>query len=319
MNSFEHALIGEAAELKSQLRAASLLAATDVPVLIQGESGTGKDLLARAIHAGSPRAKAPFIAVNCAALPESLVESMLYGHRRGAFTGATEDRPGLVAQAAGGTLFLDEVGELPLAVQAKLLRFLESGECLPVGAERPLNLDVRVVAATNRDLAAAVKEGVFRSDLYYRLNVVPLKLPPLRERQGDVERLIDHFNRELAGRHGLEPPRYSRAALRLLNRYAWPGNVRELRNLVERLMILCGSREIGPENLPPEIRAGRPAGSEPPLVELPAGGVRLEEVEIGLIRQALAQAGGNRSQAARLLGLSRDTLLYRLKKYAILE
>ena len=310
-------LIGNSPELSAVLRAARLVAMTDAPVLIQGESGTGKELLAARLHADSPRRSGPMITVNCAALPESLAESLLYGHRRGAFTGAVSDQPGYILQANGGTLFLDEIGDLPLAVQAKLLRFLESGECQPVGQSTCVRADVRILAATNRDLAADVAAGRFRQDLCYRLNVVPLCLPPLRTRGDDIALLLRHHAEQLAQRYDLVAPRFSRGALHQLQSYAWPGNVRELRNLCERLVILCGGREITPDNLPAEIRQPSVRGSQHTGFQLPPEGVRLDELEVTLIRQALQQTAGNRTHAARLLGLTRDTLLYRLKKYAI--
>lgn len=307
-------LIGDSPALQQVLRAAALVAATQVPVLIRGESGTGKELLARTLHARSTRADGGFVSVNCAALPEALAESLLYGHRKGAFTGAVQHQQGYVAAAHGGTLFLDEVGELPLAVQAKLLRFLESGEVQPVGEAAARRVDVRVLTATNRDLEAGVKAGRFREDLYYRLNVVPLELPPLRERREDVGVLVAQLTAQLAERHGLEAPRYSDAALERLVCYEWPGNVRELRNLCERMLVLFSGRVVAPENLPAELR-GPSSGKG--LFRLPAGGIRLDHVESDFIRQALELTRGNRSQAARLLGLSRDTLLYRIKKHAL--
>ena len=316
----EPVLIGRSPGLAATVRAARLVAATDVPLLILGESGTGKERLARLVHHASRRAGQAFIAVNCATIPEPLAESLLFGHRRGAFTGAEADHRGLLVQADGGTLFLDEIAELPAAIQPKLLRFLESGELLRVGDTAPSRVQVRVLAATHRDLRKEVAAGRFREDLYYRLNVVPLALPPLRERRTDIPLLLDHFNRTLAATHGLEPLIYSRAAIETLCAYDWPGNVRELRNLCERLLVLLqGHPEVEPGNLPEEIRGAagpvRSAGGEP--VRLPKEGVRLEEVEISLLRQALERTGGNRSAAARLLGISRDTLLYRLRKYAL--
>ncbi len=308
--------LGESPELQATLRAARLVAAAEVSVLIQGESGTGKELLARSIHAWSRRAAGPLVPVNCAALPEGLAESALFGHRRGAFTGATADHEGHVCAAEGGTLLLDEVAELPLALQPKLLRFLESGECQPVGASRPRRADVRVIAASHRDLWAEVEAGRLRRDLYYRLNVVPLELPPLRRRCGDVPLLLDAFTARLAARHGLEPPRLLPAARRRLEAYHWPGNVRELRNLCERLVVLFPGRQVDVPNLPREIRE-EGAGAGATGFELPEGGLRMDELEAALIRQALDKTGGNRSRAARLLGLSRDTLLYRIRKYAI--
>jgi DNA-binding NtrC family response regulator len=309
-------LIGDAPELATVLRAARLVAMTDAPVLIQGESGTGKELLAARVHRDSPRRAGPLITVNCAALPEALAESLLYGHRKGAFTGATANHDGYVLQANGGTLLLDEIGELSLAVQAKLLRFLESGECQPVGQPTSVTANVRIIAATNRDLGAEAAAGRFRQDLFYRLNVVPLTLPPLRERREDIPALLHYHSEQVALRYGLEAPRIGRQALHALCGYTWPGNVRELRNLCERLVILCGGREIEVENLPVEIRNPQSAAHRGGY-QLPPDGVRLDELEVTLIRQALAHSAGNRSRAARLLGLTRDTLLYRLKKYAI--
>lgn len=316
-NNNSDTLIGNSPELTAVLRAARLVAMTDAPVLIQGESGTGKELLATRVHRDSPRRDGPLVTVNCAALPEALAESLLYGHCKGAFTGATADHIGHIPQAAGGTLFLDEVGELPLAIQAKLLRFLESGECQPVGHGTSVHVDVRIIAATNRDLAADVERGRFRQDLFYRLNVVPLCLPPLRARGEDIALLLHHHSTQLAQHHGLQAPRYSRGALRHLQGYDWPGNVRELRNLCERLVILCGGRDIQSENLPQEIRQPLPVKTQGNGFSLPPEGVRLDELEVTFIRQALQQTSGNRTHAARLLGLTRDTLLYRLKKYAI--
>jgi len=315
MSGLDLEFLGESPEFRAVLRSAEIVAATEVTVLIRGESGTGKELLARALHAGSRRARGPFVTINCAALPDNLAESELFGHRKGAFTGAVADHPGRIRAAAGGTLFLDEVGELSPAIQAKLLRFLETGECQPVGGTDCRRVDARLLAATHRDLYALVREGRFREDLYYRLNVVPLELPPLRARSGDIPLLIDALTRQHAKLHGMQAPRYSRAALRLLEQYAWPGNVRELRNFCERMVILCSGMEIGPDNLPAEIRGGR-AGTGA-CFELPHEGISLEELEQAMLRQALERTHGNRSRAARLLGLSRDTFLYRLKKYAI--
>lgn len=318
MNAFDELLIGNSPEFQAVIRSARVVAATDVNLLLLGETGTGKERMARAIHRESTRREAAFVVVNCASLPEPLAESLLFGHRKGAFTGATDDHRGYIAAADGGTLFLDEVGELPPSVQAKLLRFVESRECLPVGRTLAHQVDVRIVAATNRDLMEQVKSGGFRADLYYRLHVVPLELPPLRLRGADLELLLQQITRELARRHGLEAPRYNGAALRILRSHRWPGNVRELRNFAERMLVLLQGRTIAPENLPREIRCG--ALSDDAAAgdfELPAGGIRLDDLESDMIRQALARTSGNRSRAARLLGLTRDTLLYRIKKYAI--
>jgi transcriptional regulator with PAS, ATPase and Fis domain len=307
-------MVGEAPEFLAVTRSAQVAAATDVTTLLLGESGTGKELLARAIHEESQRRDGPFVTINCAALPESLAESELFGHRKGAFTGATGST-GRVRAADGGTLFLDEIAELPLNIQAKLLRFLESGECQGVGETAPAKVDVRVVAATHRNLFDMVREGRFREDLYYRLNVVPLELPPLRERTGDLELLLMRLTAGSAERHGLEPPRYTREAVLALQQYGWPGNVRELRNFCERMVVLFNGRRIDTENLPAEIRQQAPASASE--FALPDGGIRLDELERHMIRQALDKTRGNRSRAARLLGLTRDTLLYRIKKYAL--
>jgi DNA-binding NtrC family response regulator len=315
MSAFEELLIGASPELAAVMRAARVAAATDVTVLVLGESGTGKELLATAIHRESRRAARPLATINCAALPEGLAEAELFGHRRGAFSGAVQDRTGRIRAADGGTLFLDEIGELPLAIQAKLLRFLESGECQAVGDSRAHHVDVRIIAATNRDLYEEVRAGRFREDLYYRLNVVPLELPALRSRTGDLPPLLEGLTAKLASHHGLPAPNYSAAAIQRLQRYPWPGNVRELRNFCERMLVLLGGKRIEPENLPAELqRASDPDGLG---FKLPANGLRLDLLEAQMIRQALEQTRGNRSQAARLLGLSRDALLYRIKKHAL--
>ena len=311
-------LVGESPPFLSVLRTARLVAASDVTLFIQGESGTGKELLARHVHQQSPRAGRPLISVNCAALPETLVESELFGHRKGSFTGADQDYPGRFRAAAGGTLFLDEISELPLSMQAKLLRFLESGECQGLGETSPAVVDVRIVAATNRSIHEMVQKGEFRADLYYRLNVVPLLLPPLRERTGDLPLLLEHFTSRLSQQHGVAPPRYGKPILKMLQHYHWPGNVRELRNLCERLVVLFSDQELEPENLPPEIlnpeeTKEQGAGE----FVLPAEGIRLDSLERELIVQALSRTGGNRSRAARLLGLTRDTFLYRMRKHGI--
>ncbi len=312
-------MLGQAPEFQSILRAMRIVSATDATVLVTGESGTGKELLAQALYENSRRRDKPFITVNCAALPIQLAESELFGHRRGAFTGASADGVGKMQAANGGTLFLDEIGELPLPVQSKLLRFLETGECQPVGQPQSQRVDVRIIAATNRDLSLAVKEGTFRSDLYYRLYVVPLELPPLRERPGDIPLLMKGLTEGLASQYGLQPPRYSKASMKVLNNYSWPGNVRELKNFCERMLILFSGRFIEPTNLPAEFQQLQraPLATVSDGFELPDQGIRMEELEVSLIEQALNKTAGNRSRAARLLGLSRDTLLYRMKKYAI--
>lgn len=311
-------MLGQAPEFESVLRAMKIVSATDATVLVTGESGTGKELLAQALHHNSRRIGKPFVTVNCAALPEQLAESELFGHCKGSFTGAVQNEMGKVQAANGGTLFLDEVGELPLSIQAKLLRFIEKGECQPVGQALTKQVNVRVIAATNRDLNQAVAEGSFRRDLYYRLYVVPLELPPLRMRNGDIEVLLNGLTRELAREYDLRAPVYTNRTLKVLKHYQWPGNVRELKNLCERMLILFPGKQVEPENLPLEIRQAKvESTSRADSFLLPEQGLSMDDLEADLIRQALSRAFGNRSKAARLLGLSRDTLLYRIKKYAI--
>jgi len=309
-------IIGQSPALDSLIRSARLVASTDVTVLLKGETGTGKEILANAIQKQSSRADKTFITLNCAALPESLIESELFGHKKGSFTGATCSTQGLLPAADGGTLFLDEINSLPLAIQAKLLRFLESGECLAVGDVSPCKVDVRVIAATNADINLQIDAGEFRRDLYYRLNVVPLELPPLAQRTEDIEHLIKYFLEIFADTYSLAAPKFSKAAVRMLKTYSWPGNVRELRNLCERLSILLAGRIIEPENLPLEfIRAN----STPKLTDftLPETGLHLDALEANLIHQALNRTQGNRSKSAKLLGLSRDTLIYRMQKHGV--
>ncbi len=314
--NFENSLIGESPELNSVLWAAKITAASDVTVLIQGESGSGKEVFAKVIHNGSKRCGENLVSVNCASIPENLAESMLFGHVKGAFTGALNHQQGYIQAADKGTLFLDEIGELSLSVQAKLLRFLESSECQKIGSTSAETVDVRVIAATNCDLRQEVARGNFREDLFYRLHIVPLEIPPLRERTGDIELLLKYFTRTLAVQYDVAAPSYSKAAMKSLKAYRWPGNVRELRNLCERMSILLAGQSIEVKNLPAEIKnAQRPLQDS--LISLPDSGISLEKLEIELIRQALEKTSGNQSRAARLLGLTRDTLLYRIKKYAI--
>jgi len=311
-----NAIIGQSPALDSLIRSAKIVAATDVTVLLKGETGTGKEVLATAIQQAGARASKPFITLNCAALPESLIESELFGHKKGSFTGATTDKQGLFQAADGGTLFLDEINSLPLSIQAKLLRFLESGECLAVGEVKPYKVDVRVISATNTDLNKQIESGQFRSDLYFRLNVVPLELPPLAQRTDDIESLIKHFLALFENTHALTAPKFSKAALKTLKSYPWPGNIRELRNLCERLSILLAGRTIEPENLPPEFTS-KTINNAPTTngFTLPENGLQLDTLEANLIYQALNRTNGNRSKSAKLLGISRDTLLYRMQKH----
>ncbi len=319
MNQEVDKLIGEDGELETVVRAAQMIALTDATVLILGESGTGKELLAREIHRKSRRSNEPFVVINCAALPETLAETELFGHRKGAFTGAETHRQGRIQSAHNGTLFLDEIGELPLNIQGKFLRFLENGECQPLGKNTIEKIDTRIIAATNRDLAEEVQAGRFRQDLYYRLNIVPLTLPPLRERRSDIRLLIHYFTQHFMLKYQLHTPIYSRAVLQRLENYAWSGNVRELRNLCERFVLLHAGQVIETNHLPVELQIAQPTTYTHYTTEfiLPDKGLNLGELEINLIRQALTKTYGNLSQAARLLGLSRDTLLYRVKKHEI--
>ncbi len=309
-------IIGSGSAFRAVLADLEMAAVSNATVLILGESGTGKELIARAIHARSPRSGKPFVVVNCAAIPETLIESELFGHRRGSFTGATEDRKGKLEIAAGGTVFLDEIGDLPLPVQPRLLRFLQEGEIDKIGASQPLRADVRVVAATRVDLEERVREGTFRDDLWYRLNVVPLRLPPLRERREDLPLLVEHFLLKHARRHDRAVPELAPEVLDRFERYRWPGNVRELENLLERLVVLTRTNRVTVEDLPAALRQDAPhyGGAR---VDLPPDGVVLEEVERGLIEEALRRFDGNQSKAARFLGISRPTLLYRMKKFGL--
>ncbi|MBF0132694.1 MAG: sigma-54-dependent Fis family transcriptional regulator [Magnetococcales bacterium] len=319
MKKLEPQLLGESPEFLAVLRTVGLLAPTDVTVLITGESGTGKELIAHHIAANSRRAQGPRVSINCAALPETLAESELFGHGKGAFTGAIERRPGRVQSASGGTLFLDEISELPLSIQPKLLRLLENGECQVVGQPHVSRADVRIVAATNKDLSEMVRQGTFRADLFFRLNIVPLELPPLRQRQGDIPLLLEAFLQNFSKQHNTPSPVISRPALQILQSYLWPGNIRELRNWCERTCILHRGETIESHHLPKEILAKESWNDERGnvLLHLPEKGINLANLEQNLIQQALQRSSGNKSRAARLLGLTRDTFLYRLKKVAV--
>ena len=309
------AIIGDSPAMRTVkgllARVASSPAST---VLLTGETGTGKDLAAKAIHYNSDRAARAFVNITCSALPEQLLESELFGHERGAFTDARQQKRGLLETADGGTVFLDEIGEMTPALQSKLLRFLEEKAFKRVGGLNDVRVDVRVVAATNRDLDEQVKAGKFREDLFYRLQVMPILLPPLRERRGDVVRLatyyVDRFNREFRKRvKGLAP-----AAVELLEQYQWPGNVRELRNAIERAMLLVDRDCLEPQDFSTLTRTVSPV-----QFRLPAEGVNLEEVERQLLIQALERAGGNQTQAAQLLGINRDQVRYRIEKFGLVK
>jgi DNA-binding NtrC family response regulator len=305
-------MIGRSQAMQRLYRTVDKVAATDATVLVTGESGTGKELVARVLHRGSPRASRPFVAVNCAAIPESLMESELFGHERGAFTGALRRREGKFEEAEGGTLFLDEIASMSLPLQATLLRVLQERRFTRLGGSGEVACDVRVVAASNRDLTQEVASGTFREDLYYRLNVVPVIVPPLRERREDIPLLAEAFRERAGARHRVEVGPLPPAVLRSLMEHGWPGNVRELANTVERLVLLAEEGRISAEDLPAEIRA--PALQPSCPFQLPPGGLSWEEMERGLLEQALERAAGNRAAAARLLGMSYKTFLYRLEK-----
>ncbi len=304
-------IVGHSGAMQDIFATVSRVAPTRATVLLAGESGVGKDLIARAIHHHSPRRERPFVKINCTAIPENLMESELFGYEKGAFTGAATSKPGKFEQADTGTVFLDEIGDVPSSIQVKLLRVLQEREFERLGSNRTRQVDVRVVAATNVDLRAALEQGAFREDLYYRLNVVPINIPPLRERREDIPFLAEHFVKKLAPATGSRAGSISESAIQKLLGYHWPGNVRELENVIERSMVLCEKERLEAA----DIRLDTTAPGRAPQVEsfLPDG-VTLDEFERSIIREALRRAGGNKSQAARLLGLTRNALRYRLSQ-----
>ncbi len=311
-------LIGRSHAMQTLYRTIEKVGATDATVLVVGESGTGKELVARTLHRASRRAARPFVAVNCAAIPETLIESELFGHEKGSFTGAHRRREGRFEEADGGTLFLDEIASMPVALQASLLRVLQERRFTRVGGSGEIACDVRVIAATNRDLPTLVAGGSFREDLFYRLNVVPIELPPLRQRLEDVPLLAAAFLEQASARHGIEIRALPPDVLRALMEHGWPGNVRELANAVERLVLLAEGDRPTVEDLPPEVRTRTGGGDGCPFT-LPADGVVWEQVERGLMQQALDRSRGNRAAAARLMGLSYKAFLYRLDKHGMGE
>jgi len=305
------ALVGQSHQMVEIYKLVARVAGLDTTVLIQGETGTGKELVARAIHAASARAERPFVVVDCAALPEALFESELFGHERGAFTGALSVRRGLLETSTGGTCFLDEIGELTTALQAKLLRVLQERTVRRVGGNEPIPVNVRVVTATNRDLTKLVAEGGFRDDLYYRLNVVMITMPPLRERTIDVPLLAQHFLEKFAHATGRPVKRLAPEALALLGGYHWPGNVRELEHVIERAVALSSAETLLPDDFPPHLR------QEPERApRLPAAGMTLEDVKRWYVNKILEEAGGNKLRAAELLGIDRSTLYRVLDRQA---
>jgi two-component system response regulator PilR (NtrC family) len=313
-------VLGRSPSMRAVLELVDRIAPMRTTVLLTGESGTGKERVARAIHERSDRRGRPFLVVNCGALPEALMESELFGHEKGAFTGASARHLGLFREADGGTVLLDEIGELPHNLQVKLLRVLQERAVRPVGATQEAAIDVRVIAATNRDVEADVAQGKFRQDLYYRLNVIRLALPPLRDRRDDVPLLAERFVKRFAREMGKDVLGLTPDAVRVLERYAFPGNVRELENLIERAVALAGSRAIGLGDLPPEV-SGAAAAAGPSLLDLPPDGCQLDdlmnEVERRLLVEALERAGGVRKAAAKLLGITFRSIRYRLAKHGL--
>ncbi len=312
-------IVGTSRGIREVIAVARKVARSDATtVLIQGESGTGKDLLAKAIHYESARAEEPFMEIACTAMPETLLESELFGHERGAFTDAKTQKKGLLEVAHGGTIFLDEIGDMSAGLQAKLLRVLEERSFRRVGGTKDITVDVRVIAASNRDLQQAMESGAFRKDLYYRLQVVTITIPPLRNRRDDIPLLARHFLEYFSREFKKRLPRLSLEAERLLVQYDWPGNVRELRNVIERAMILEETGDLLPGHLPPEIGGLAASAVLPaPKFQLPKTGVVLEEIEREFVRQALELTQANQTRAARLLGLTRDELRYRVKKFEL--
>jgi DNA-binding NtrC family response regulator len=306
-------IVGSSEKIREVLDMAGRVATSDATVLITGESGTGKELLAKGIHFNSFRADGPFVAVNCAAIPENLIESELFGHVKGSFTGAVKDKEGKFELADGGTLFLDEIGDLRIDLQAKILRALQERHVDRIGGARPVPVDVRVIAATNRDIERAVKEGSFREDLYYRLSVIPLHMPPLRERKDDIPLLVNHFVKKFSPSQKVN---VDREALAALSAYGWPGNVRELENAIERALVLKRGDAITPAELPDKLKKEKNS-VENIVLNLPDEGISLEDLEKNLIIKALERHKSNQTRAAEYLGITRPTLIYRMEKYGI--
>ncbi len=305
-------IIGDSPPMRAVFHIIAAVSQNKSNVLISGENGTGKELVARTIHNGGPLAARPFLAINCGALSETLLESQLFGHRKGSFTGAIEDHEGVFQAADGGTLFLDEISDIPLPLQVKFLRAIQEKEVTPLGSTRPVHVDVRIIAATNRNLDDAVKNGSFRTDLFYRLNVVPIHLPPLRQRREDIAPLVEHFIRDFSRIYGVEPKRITPEAMAKIVAYAWPGNIRELQNAIERAFALSSEPEIAPRDLPPALLGEPDTGVEPLATPLP-----LEDLEKKNILAALHRSGGNKNEAARILGIDRQRLYRKIEKYGI--
>ena len=309
-----HDMIGKDPAIRKIFEMVAVVAPSDATVLVEGATGTGKDLLAKVIHSASARAAGSFVKVNCAAIPENLIESEIFGYVKGAFTGAERDKPGRFADAEGGTIFLDEIGDLPLSLQAKLLRVLEDREFYPLGSRRTQKVDVRIISATNRQLRTLVDQGLFREDLYYRLNVMRIELPLLKDRRGDLPLLIRHIARSLCAARAVSPPAISKATMQILLNYDYPGNVRELENILEHALIICREAVIHPDHLPDYVRQTKPVNEELPAPIVPAASPSPEQQRI---LAALEKTGGHRSKAARELGMERTTLWRKMKKYGI--
>ncbi len=307
-------IIGSSEKMREVFDRVSRVAKTDVTVLLEGESGTGKELVAKAIHFNGGRKDKPFVAINCAAIPESLIEAELFGYKKGAFTGATSESKGKFEEATGGTIFLDEISSMPVQLQGRLLRVLQEQEINRLGENTTRKIDVRVIAATNESLIELRKENKFRDDLYYRLAVVPIQLPPLRHRLEDIPLLVDHFLNKSAQRHGIRPPSFNREILGLFFNYSWPGNVRELENIVERLVVLSGSDSVLMADVPEEIKRSAASQTGAPWFTLPDHSIDLEVLENEIILKALDRFDGNQTQAARFLGITRSALIYRMQK-----
>ncbi|KPJ93444.1 MAG: AAA family ATPase [Gammaproteobacteria bacterium SG8_15] len=312
-----HQLIGRSPEFESVINATNIISKLDVPVLLLGENGTGKELFARAIHDNSPRHINNFVAINCAAVPEPLFESELFGFRKGSFTSADKNYDGKIRAASNGTLFLDEIAELSPASQAKLLRFLETSECQSLGQQGCDIVNVRVIAATNQNLPELAATNKFRKDLYYRLNVVPLQIPALRDRNSDIPLLIEYFTEQFSAKHNLPAPGYDKATIKQLMRYKWPGNVREIRNLCERMVVFHAGQKITADRLPAEYGDAQTASRFSGFNSFMNEAMPLGQFEKSLISSALEATKGNQTKAARLLGITRDALIYRMKKYDI--
>ena len=309
-------VIGTSKRMRGIYDVVAKVAPTPVTVLLGGESGTGKELLAKAIHQHSPRSARPFVTINCAAIPEGLLESEFFGHKKGSFTGANADAKGKLEAADGGTVFLDEIGELPLAMQAKLLRVLQDGEFCRIGETTPRHADLRVIAATNRDLSKMTEDKTFREDLYFRLNVVPIKVPALRDRRDDMPLLADFFLKDAAKRYGRPEIRFDKDVFSYFKKYSWPGNIRELKNTIERMVVLSNSDLLGSEDIPEEIRRAKTAIGNI-LMELPESGIDLDGIEREIVLRSLERNGWNQTAASKYLNITRSMLISRMQKYSL--